>query len=275
VHPVALQFGSLTITSYGVMMALAFMVGIWDAGRRAPAAGLNPEKITDLGPWIIIGALVAARALYVVTFWREQFAGAPLSEIFMVWHGGLVFYGGFVGAALATIIWAKYKKLPMWTMGDVLAPSLALGYVFGRMGCLLNGCCYGRECTLSWAIRFPEPHATFPHAVHPTQIYDAMLSFVLFLILRRIFIARRFDGQVFVSWLVGYALCRSGVEFFRGDYSPELRSFGGWLTPAQVASIFILATAVILWRVLPRQLKTPAAIPARNGKKPQAVEKLQ
>jgi phosphatidylglycerol:prolipoprotein diacylglycerol transferase len=273
VHPVAFQFGALTITWYGVMVALAFMVGIWNGSRRAAFAGIHSETVVDLGPWLIIGGIAGARALYVITFWREQFASAPITEFFQIWHGGLVFYGGLIGAAIATIVLAKIKRVPMWVLGDILAPSLALGYALGRIGCLLNGCCYGRPCGLPWAIHFPDPHQTFPHPVHPTQIYDALLALGLCAVLAKIFKRRRFDGQIFVLFLMGYAVLRSAVECFRGDYPENLRYFGGWVTPAQIGSFLIALTAFILWWLLPRQLVSNAGTSTRTQKCPEPVRR--
>ena len=175
-HPIAFHLGSLTIRWYGVMVALAFVAGLWTAGRRGLLSGFNPEKIYDLGPWLILGGLVGARIFYVVEYWRESFAGLPVWEIFMIQHGGLVFYGGFIGAALAGIFYARRKQLPLWRLADVIAPSIALGSIFGRIGCLLNGCCYGRECSAPWAIHFPAGHETYPFGVHPPEIYDALLN---------------------------------------------------------------------------------------------------
>ena len=101
----------------------------------------------------------------------------------MVQHGGLVYYGGLIGASLACIIYSAWKKLPLWRLADILAPSIALGYVFGRFGCLMNGCCYGRPTTMPWGIRFPAGHETYPNFVHPTQIYDSLLNLGLYLFL--------------------------------------------------------------------------------------------
>jgi phosphatidylglycerol:prolipoprotein diacylglycerol transferase len=134
----------------------------------------------------------------------------------------------------------------------VLAPSIALGNVFGRIGCLLNGCCYGRACNLPWAIRFPADNPlnppTFP--VHPTEIYDALLNLGLYCFLAWRFRRKKFDGQIFATYLIGYAIIRSFVEYFRGDYNLAHHHFG--LTPAQLVSgpIFIsgLALAAILAR---------------------------
>jgi phosphatidylglycerol---prolipoprotein diacylglyceryl transferase len=255
VHPVALQLGSLTITWYGVMVATAFMAGLWTASRRALLTGITAEKILDMGPWLIVGTILGARALYVISYWHEQFAEGPITEIFMVWKGGLVFYGGLVGASLAAILYARLKSLPLWRLADVLAPSVALGSVFGRLGCLLNGCCYGQACTLPWAIHFPAGHQTYPHAVHPTQVYDSLLNLALYLGLAWLYRRKKFDGQVFAAYLVGYAVFRSIAELFRGDYPQHY--LGGWATPAQIVSMGILAFGAALWVVLSRVSRQP------------------
>lgn len=232
------------------MVALAFLAGLWTASRRGLRSGFAPEKILDLGPWLIVGALLGARAFFVVSYWREEFAGKPLWEMFMIRHGGLVYYGGLLGASLACILYAWRKRLPLWKLADVLAPSIALGYVFGRMGCLLNGCCYGRVCTLPWAIHFPIGHETYGLAVHPTQIYDAFLNLALYATLAWLFRHKRFDGQVFTTYLLCYAITRSFVEYFRGDYS--VTHLHGGLTPAHLVSIAIFAAGLVLWFTLSR-----------------------
>lgn len=253
VHPIAFQFGSLTVTWYGVMMALAFVAGLWTASRRGLLEGVVPEKILDLGPWLIVGGILGARILYVATYWQESFAGRPLVEVFMVWRGGLVFYGGLIGAALAGMLYARVKQIPLWKLADILAPSIALGYVFGRTGCLLNGCCYGRACSLPWAITFPQDARGAPPGVplHPTEIYEALLNLVLYGLLAWLYRRKKFDGQVFAVYLIGYAALRSFVETFRGDYLPEQYHWG-LLTPGQYASIPMLAAGLFLLVLLPR-----------------------
>ena len=263
-HPIAFNLGPLTVHWYGVMVALAFLLGLWTASRRAPRSGINGERIVDLGPWLILGAILGARAFYVVSYWREEFAGKPISEIFMIHHGGLVFYGGLLGATLAGIIYLRARALPLWKAADILAPSIALGYVFGRIGCLMNGCCYGRACDLPWAIRFPvksfawemqhrlglvgenEPSVS----VHPTQIYDSLLNLGLYLALAWFYRRKKFDGQVFAVYLMGYAVTRSFVEMFRGDYPADHLHSG--LTPAHLVSIGIFAAGAVLFYVLRR-----------------------
>lgn len=232
------------------MMAVAFLAGLWTASRRGLRDGVEPEKILDLGPWLIVGAIIGARMLHVATYWREEFAGKPISEIFMIQHGGLVYYGGLIGAALSCMIYVRWKKLSLWKVADIVAPSIALGYVFGRIGCLLNGCCYGRPCDLPWAIHFPPGHETYPQGVHPTQIYDSLLNLVTYAGLAWLYRRKKFDGQVFAAYLVCYSITRSIVESFRGDYT-AIHIHDGF-TPAQMISVATFAAGVALILLLPR-----------------------
>ena len=275
-HPIAFYLGSLPIRWYGVMMALAFLAGLWTATRRARLANVPDDVIADVTLWLMAGSIIGARFVYVTTYWKTEFADQPFSEVFMIQHGGLVYYGGFIGATVAGIIYLAGKKLPVWKIADVLAPSIALGSVFGRIGCLLNGCCYGRACDLPWAIHFPADHETHGAAVHPTEIYDALLNFILYLVLARLFRrawksrmedggwkieggqrvkspsaifhppASFADGQVFALYIIGYAICRSIVEFFRGDYPPD-HIHAGLFTSAQLLSVPILLAGGVMW----------------------------
>jgi len=231
------------------MMALAFLVGLWTATRRARLVNISGEAITDVTMWLMGGSILGARFVYVTTYWKQEFANQPFSEVFMIQHGGLVYYGGFLGAAAGAVIYLTWKKLPAWTILDILAPSAALGNIFGRIGCLLNGCCYGRACDLPWAIHFPADHETHGVGVHPTQIYDALLNLILYLALAWLFRRRKFDGQIFALYFIGYAICRSIAEIFRGDY-PADHIHGGLLTSAQLLSVPILLAGIALyfWR---------------------------
>jgi len=264
VHPIAFHLGSLTIHSYGVMVAVAFLAGLWTVTLRArldPALRNSGENIADVTLCLMAGAILGARIAYVTTYWKEQFAGEPLTEIFAIWHGGLVYYGGLIGAAIAGYIYIRWKKMPLWKTADVLAPSIALGSMFGRIGCLLNGCCFGRPTDLPWAITFTNPLAHdlsgTPTNVplHPTEIYDALLNLGLYVFLAWLFRHKKFNGQIFATYLVGYAITRSITEYFRGDYTNLHYHFG--LTPAQWVGvpIFIagLALAAVLSRREPKQ----------------------
>jgi len=249
VHPIAFYLGSLPVRWYGVMMALAFLAGLWTATRRARLANVSGEIIADVTMWLMAGSIAGARFVYVTTYWKQEFADQPFREVFMIQHGGLVFYGGLIGAAGAGFGYLAWKKLPVWKIADILAPSVALGSVFGRIGCLLNGCCYGRACDLPWAIHFPADHETHGVGVHPTEIYDALLNLVLYLALAWLFRRKKFDGQILALYFIGYAICRTAVEFFRGDY-PADHIHAGIFTSAQLVSapILIVGIGLFFWR---------------------------
>jgi phosphatidylglycerol:prolipoprotein diacylglycerol transferase len=269
VHKIAFLLGPLTISWYGVFVAAGFLFGLWNASRRALRARIDPEAIFDCGTWLLAGAILGARLMYVTTYWPDivdsarDYNHSPFLEIIMVQHGGLVYYGGLIGASAGCILFAWRRRLPLWRLADVLAPGVALGSFFGRWGCLMNGCCYGRPTTLPWGIQFPVGHEThpfndgLPHFVHPTEIYDSLLNLGLFAGLAWFYRHRRFDGQVFAFYLVGYSVLRSFVEYFRGDYPP--RELVGWATPAQLLSLGTLAAGVLLLVVLPRAGKVAAA----------------
>jgi phosphatidylglycerol:prolipoprotein diacylglycerol transferase len=253
VHPILFHIGSFPVHSYGVMIALAFVFGLWTATRRARRENISSEAIADVTLWIMVGTILGARAVYVVTYWNDEFAGQPVSEIFAIWHGGLVFYGGLIGAIITGAIYLRWKKLPLWKTADVLAPSIALGSVFGRIGCLLNGCCYGRACDLPWAISFPpgNPLGSPTTPVHPTEIYDALLNLGLYFFLAWLFRRKKFDGQIFATYLLCYAVTRSFVEYFRGDYTNLHYHLG--LTPAQWISVPIFVAGLALAAILSRR----------------------
>jgi phosphatidylglycerol:prolipoprotein diacylglycerol transferase len=264
VHPIALQLGALTVHWYGVMIALAFLTGLWTATRRARRENIPGERIADLVFWIMLAGIVGARAVYVTTYWSE-FAQQPFWEIFMIQHGGLVYYGSVIGATIAYLIYTRWKRLPGWKIADIIAPSIALGNAFGRIGCLLNGCCYGRVCHLPWAIQFPNQSATWLQhfqqglvgkgdpslPVHPTELYDASLNFLLYLGLAWLFRRKQFNGQVFATYLIGYGLLRFIVECFRGDYPADHIHYG--LTSAQLVSLPIFIVGLALVAFLPRR----------------------
>jgi len=262
VQKIAFQIGSFSIHWYGLLLAVGFIAGLWTASRRAARDGIAPEKIYDSGAWLILGAIIGARVLYVVSYWDRLmqdplYPKAPWTEIFMVQRGGLVFYGGLIGATISGLVYVWKKQLPVWKFADALAPSVALGYVPGRLGCLMNGCCFGRATDVPWAIRYPQGHDTYPRLLHPTQVYEALLSLGLYAALAWLYRRKKFDGQVFALYLVCYAISRSIVELFRGDY-PE-RYLGGLATPAHLVSVAILAAGWILYWRLGRQM------PARSS----------
>jgi phosphatidylglycerol:prolipoprotein diacylglycerol transferase len=224
---------------------LGFVSGLWTASRRGLRYGVAPQQVWDAGTWLIIGTIIGARTLYVISYWNEEFAGRPLASVFKVYEGGLVFYGGFIGCVIATLIFTRWQKVPLWCFADVLAPSISLGYVFGRIGCLMNGCCYGRACEMPWAVHYSSDHHTHGVGVHPTQVYDSVLNLGFYLALEWLFRRKKFDGKIFAVWLMGYAVLRSLVESFRGDY--PVRYLGGIFTPAQLISLGVFTAGALLY----------------------------
>ncbi len=263
----AFQLGSLTVTWYGICLATGFYLGTWTAARRAPRVGVSSDSVWDLLWVLLLAGVIGARAWYVVSYWDRDFRNQPLSEIFMIHHGGLVFHGGFVLAALCGFAWCARRGVPAWRMADILTPSLVLGHAFGRLGCFINGCCYGRRCELPWAIRYPAQYQLPDAALHPVQLYEAALDLALMGALVWVFRRRRFEGQVFALYLIGYALLRSFVELYRGDYPVDAVRLG-FLTPAHWVSAGLLVLGLALYllrRRHPLATPVPAAAPPPSG----------
>ena len=241
-YPVLLRIGPLTIYSYGLMVALAFLAGIYVAVFLAKGEKIGADKILDLAVYVLISSIVGARLFYVIEFWPE-FMTNPLG-IFFIWQGGLVFYGGLLLAIITILIYAQINKISIWKVLDIIAPATALGYAIGRIGCFLNGCCYGIECSLPWAVSFPN----LAGLRHPTQIYASLTGFLIFGLLLFLWRFRKFEGQVFCAGLALYGIYRFLIEFIRINPRYLLN-----LTMAQWGSILIVIIAVSIYLVLAKK----------------------
>jgi len=240
-HPILLKLGPLTIYSYGLLVALGFLAGIGLAVWLAKKEGIPTEQILDLAVYVLLASIIGARLFYVIEFWRD-FAGNPIS-VFYIWQGGLVFFGGLLFVILAVIAYARFFKVPLFKVLDVIAPAAALGYALGRIGCFLNGCCYGIETNLPWAVKFP----ALSGLRHPTQLYASLSGLLILGLLLFIFYRKKFDGQVFSLGLIFYAVYRFAIEFIRTNPRYLLG-----LTAAQWGSILILLIAASLYYKLNR-----------------------
>ena len=236
-HPICFEIGGHAIYWYGVMMALAFVAGMlnwWRLGRRA---GRTWEDASDLGFWIMIAGIVGARLAYVASDGAYFMAHPEL--IVRVDQGGLIYYGGFIGAIIAVLIIALRRREPPFALGDFVVTSLPLGHAIGRIGCFLNGCCYGTPTNLPWAV-------TLEGALrHPVQLYETALNLLVFIFLRQRYLrgAGR-PGHVLAWYLLTYSPIRFLLEFWRGD--DRLRWWGG-MTVAQDISLVLFFTGVVLW----------------------------
>lgn len=240
-HPVLIRLGPLSIHTYGVLIALGFLAGIWVATREARRLGEDPEVVLDLAFYVIAAAILGSRLFYVAVNW-ELFRGHPL-DVFKIWRGGLVFYGGLL-AGIPTVIWyLRRHGLHVWTMGDVLAPAVALGQSFGRLGCFMAGCCYGRLASPWPAVVFTDPESLAPQGIglHPTQLYDAALMLAIFATLMVTRRWRRFEGQQFWTYLFLFTPERIFLEELRADTYKSL--FGGALSLTQLISLILFALA--------------------------------
>ena len=242
-HPILFKIGPITIYTYGVLIATAFFLGLALAVRQARMEGEDLQKIMDLGFYILLSAVVGSRLLYIAVEFREYLSN-PL-RIFKVWEGGLVFYGGFIMAMAVVIIYVKKNEMSLWKVGDILAPSVAIGQGVGRLGCFFAGCCYGRETDVPWAVIFKNPNTLAPMDVHlhPTQLYDSANGLIIFaalLILRKF---KKFDGQLFWTYTLLYAVGRFIVEIFRGD---ERGFVTASLSTSQFIAIPLLAISIVM-----------------------------
>lgn len=217
-HPILVHFGSFTLYTYGFFLAMGFLAAVWFSKRNARFYDLKPDDISDLFFVILISGIVGARLLYVIINF-DDFRASPL-DIFKLWNGGLVFFGGFMGAVAASIVTIRIKNLPFFKTADTIAPGVALGHGIGRLGCFFAGCCYGRQCDLPIAVQFSHPDSLAPLHVplHPTQIYMVAANLILFLILIFLQRRKRFHGMIFLSYIILYSVFRFIIEFFRGDF---------------------------------------------------------
>ena len=243
-HPILFRLGPLDIHTYGVLVAAGFLLGLTLAGRRAKKDGLDPRHVSDLGIWLIVAGMGGAKLFHLVFFW-DEFISAWRHEGLRSLREGFVFYGGFIGAIVATILFAHKRRLPLWKLADVCAPLVALGHAFGRLGCFFNGCCYGSVCQLPWAVRFPDNHLMHSAPVHPTQLYEVLGNLALFAALSAFSPRKRFDGQVWWWYVLAYGALRFAIEFVRGDYA--VHYFGVFSIAHLIAAALMLIAAIGLW----------------------------
>jgi phosphatidylglycerol:prolipoprotein diacylglycerol transferase len=252
VYPVLFEIGGLTLRSYGLMLALSFAIGIYLAWARAPLHGVDRESLLDICIVIVVCSLAGSRLLYIAEH-ASQYAAAP-GRMLALREGGLSMYGGVVLAALGAAAYCRWKSISFLAVADVCAPSLALGEAITRIGCFLNGCCYGLVSSLPWALVFPTQcpaGRAFPGAaIHPTQLYASLANLAIFGAL--LWTARRGGrpGRVIGLFLVLHALVRLGVETLRhhgeSAIAPMIGGFA--LSPSRVAclALIVLGSYVLM-----------------------------
>ncbi len=233
-HPILFRFGPITLYSYGLMVALGFITATLLAARTAPKFGIAPDRINTLSLIILISGIIGARALYILLNLKD-FISDPV-EIFMISHGGLVFYGGAVVSFLSGAAYSKISKMPVLDTADLIAPYIALGHSIGRIGCFLNGCCFGKPAAIFLGVAFGDGVIRYP-----TQIYSSVCLLLLYMFLRVCLEFRQFRGQIFFLYIIFYSAGRFYIEFLRGD-SPIV-AFN--LTVFQLISLALLLFGIL------------------------------
>src|SRR5215467_5112174 len=257
-------FGTVTVYTYGVLLAAAYLLGLQLALTRAKARGLDSTRVMDLGIYIIISALVGAKLLLLVTDF-QTFRSNP-AELLTLARSGGVFYGGLIVAVTVALLYIKRVGLPLWTTCDVFAPGIALGHVIGRLGCFFAGCCFGKPTNVPWAITFTNPFAAanvgtpLNVPLHPTQLYEAGAELlILVFLLATEKSGRKFAGRTFWLYMLLYAISRYIIEFYRGDE----RGTVGPFSTSQFISLLLAPLAVWMLIYLGR-LSGPAHEGARS-----------
>ncbi len=260
-YPTLLQFGPLTLRAYGLMLAAAFVVGMLVSANRARNRGIDPRHIYDLSLVILLSAVIGARLFHFV-FHYEAYAitGEPFLQLLRIWDGGLMLFGGFILASIGSLIYLRVKKQPLWEITDILAPAVPLGMGLTRIGCFLNGCCFGRP-TDSWlGVVFPNNALAYSiktgilpgTPVLPTQLFESAAGFAFFgllLLVERKW--KRFHGMIFGLMVALFGAWRLFIEFYRYR-EDDMHALGGLLSKNQIISIVItlVGVAIIIWRWL-------------------------
>ena len=234
-QPVLFNLGPIQIYSYGFMLALASLVSVYLSASSAAKEGLDPGAVWDLGFWILLCGIIGARIAYIILN-LSYFISSP-KEIFMLNHGGLAWYGGLVFGSLGGFTYLKIKKFSILKYIDLMAPYVALGQAIGRIGCFLNGCCYGKAC-IAFGIYSP----VHEDILIPTQLISSFLLVLIFLVLRFYQSKKPKIGNVFFVYLALYSIKRFLVQFLRDD-DPVI--FLG-LTGFQIASLILFFVALVL-----------------------------
>jgi phosphatidylglycerol:prolipoprotein diacylglycerol transferase len=238
----------LSLPTYGLLLAVAFLAALWFSLRAARKQGIPTDPIMDL--WIaalIFGILGAKVLLYVLDL--DYYLKNPRAILTAIRSAG-VFYGGLIAALAACVVIIRRRGLPGWKIADIAAPAIALAQSIGRVGCFAAGCCFGAPTELPWAVTFTSLEANRITGVplglklHPAQLYLSAANLILFFILLLISRRKRYDGQVFLWYVILYALHRAGLEFTRGDPRGEILGFS---TSQVIAAAAVAVAAVLVW----------------------------
>ncbi len=253
-HPDLISIGPITLHTYGLFVALGFLVGLMVTVKLAKAEGVSSSQVMDMGFVIILSAIIGSRVLYIIMN-ASHYTREPL-DMLKIWEGGLVFSGGVLGVILTMLWYIKRHGLALGKIADLWAPAMAIGQAFGRIGCFMAGCCYGKPTDQWWGITFTNPHCLAPlnQPLHPTQLYSSLSGFVIFLVVLVLYQRRKFEGQVFLWLLIMHSTARLAIERFRGDNRGLFLSSNMTLTQF-VTLLILIASVGILFVVKSKRKK--------------------
>jgi phosphatidylglycerol---prolipoprotein diacylglyceryl transferase len=261
VFPQLFHIGRFFLPTYGVLVSLGVLVGLWVSVRNSQKQGINPDDAWNFGILVVLSGIIGAKILYIINDW-STYAEHP-GEIFSLntLQAGGVFSGGLVAALVAAVLYIRKHHMPPLATCDAFAPGLAIGHAIGRLGCFAAGCCYGKPTNHFWGVTFTNPvaHALvgtpLNEALEPTQLFESAVELANFFVLMWMFERKKFDGQVFGAYLILYGVARYFLEFIRDD--PGRGSvFGGLMTGTQLISIFLVITGGLIWWLRSRVPKT-------------------
>jgi phosphatidylglycerol:prolipoprotein diacylglycerol transferase len=261
-HPILFKLGPLTLHSYGFFMALGVGLALWFLYRQAKAQSLDAARLLDAAFYIMIVALLGAKIVLLAGNFSYYLSNPK--ELLWIARSGGVFQGGLAFGLVFALWYFRRKKMPTWKIADIVAPALALGHGFGRIGCFMAGCCYGKECAAPWAVTFHDEYAhnltniPLNQALHPVQLYESALNFLNFVVLFFILRKKKFDGAVFPFYIINYSIIRYFTEFFRGDHSEKAILFQGpssllTVTYPQFFCVIGLVAGIVLYAIFKKK----------------------
>ena len=241
-HPILFHIGIFNIYTYGLCIGAGLLISSYLFLNKAKVYGYDSQKLENLIFFIFAFGIIGARFLYVVLNWT--YYSQNLSKIIRVWEGGLVFWGGFIFAFLAAIVLLKKLKYSVIDIADIISPFVVLGHAFGRIGCFMAGCCYGKVTSCPFGVIFRDEHSLAPLNVkiHPTQLYESIGNFIIFFLLYKMLAKRKFQGQIVGSYMIIYSAFRFCLEFFRADDRGNI----GIFSATQVICLIIILIGMIV-----------------------------
>ena len=265
--PHLITIGSFSLPSYGVLVALAFLVALALASKFAGQRGMSSEKVVNLGVYCALAGMAGAKLLMIALDPEYREHPAEIFSLAVLQSAG-IFFGGFIAALVFAYFYMRAQKLPVLATSDVFAPGLALGHGIGRLGCFAAGCCWGKPTKLPWAVTFTSTDTTtgvpLNIPLHPTQLYEAFAEAIICVILLAFLRRRHRDGQVIGLYLLLYGLVRFAVEFVRDHDSSN--PFGGPFVLEQWLALALALGGIYLLARRDGELAGAAAnpVPARN-----------